>query len=303
MGTSRKTTANPLTAGARYLTADGAVSLGVHENRNVSAGNGVPVRTERPQRSQAFATTPNPDLADWTRSLELRLAEQAKELTRLSRLKRFLSPQLVDLILSDDADQLLKSHRREIVVALVDLRGFTAFAETAAPEDVALVLSEYQAEVGRAALAYEGTLERFTGDGVMIFFNDPVPIPDPAQRAVQMALDMRTRLQVLCARWRKIGHLLDFGIGIAQGYATIGAIGFEGRWDYAAIGTVTNLASRLCGEAEAGQILVSQRVANAVETSAELEEVADLVVKGFLRRVSAYSVVGGKSASSECQSS
>jgi adenylate cyclase len=292
MGTSRKTTANPLTAGARYLTADGAVSLGVHENRSVPAGNGVPVRTKQPQRSQALATTPNADLADWTRSLELRLAEQAKELTRLSRLKRFLSPQLVDVILSDDADQLLKSHRREIVVVFVDLRGFTAFAETAAPEDVTQVLSQYQQEVGRTALAHEGTLERFTGDGIMVFFNDPVPIPDPAQRAAQMALEMRTRLQALCSCCRRIGHELDFGIGIAQGYATIGAIGFEGRWDYAAIGTVTNLASRLCTEAEAGKIFVSQRVASAIEARVELEEEPDLVLKGFSRRVIAYTLVG-----------
>jgi adenylate cyclase len=153
--------------------------------------------------------------------------------------------------------------------------------------------------VGRAVLAHEGTLERFTGDAVMIFFNDPMPIPDPAVRAIQMALDMRARLQELCACWCKIGHELDFGIGIAQGYATIGAIGFEGRWDYAAVGTVTNLASRLCGEAEAGKVLVSQRIANAVEPYTELEEVPDLFLKGFSRRVIAYRL-GGCETLNQC---
>jgi adenylate cyclase len=254
----------------------------------------VRARVEIPERQDDTVRAPNSSLADWTRRLEFRLAEQTKELARLSRLKRFFSPQVAELIVSDDADHLLKGHRREIVVVFVDLRGFTAFAETAEPEDVAAILSEYQAEIGRLVLSYEGTLERFTGDGIMIFFNDPVPIPDPAALAIRMALDMRDRLKALSYRWHRLGHVLNFGIGIAQGYATVGAIGFEGRRDYAAIGPVTNLASRLCDEAEDGQILVTQRVASAIEVGADLERLPDLVLKGFLRPVSAFNVLGGR---------
>jgi class 3 adenylate cyclase len=167
----------------------------------------------------------------WAKSLETKVAEQARQLERLSRLKRFLSPQLVDMILDDRAHELLKGHRREIVVVFLDLRGFTAFAEAAESEDVMSLLREYQSEMGRLVLQYEGVLERFTGDGMMIYFNDPVPIPDPAPRAVGMALDMRDRVVELSVRWRKLGFSLDFGIGIAQGYATLGAIGFDGGWE------------------------------------------------------------------------
>jgi len=231
------------------------------------------------------------ELTDLNRDLEARVAEQVSQLERLSRLKRFFSPALAEAIVTGGADDPLKSHRREIVVVFVDLRGFTAFAETAEPEEVMSVLREYHAAMGEAILAHEGTLERFTGDGMMIFFNDPVPVADPQARAVRMALAMRGTVEALTARWRKLGHELDFGVGIAQGYATLGAIGFEGRWDYGAIGTVTNLAARLCGEARPGQILVSRRLFGALDTLIDAEPIGELSLKGFAKPVSAFNVL------------
>ncbi len=231
------------------------------------------------------------ELGELNRTLEQRVEDQVAQLERLGRLRRFFSPQLAELIVAGDAEDPLKSHRREVTVVFLDLRGFTAFAETAEPEEVMAVLREYHTEMGQLILAAEGTLERFTGDGMMIFFNDPVEVPDPAARAVRMAAVMRERVATLTAAWRKRGFDLDFGIGIAQGYATIGAIGFEGRLDYGAIGTVTNLASRLCGEAKPGQILLSQRVASGVEGIAAVEVVGDLTLKGFQRPVKAFNMV------------
>ena len=184
---------------------------------------------------------------------------------QLGRLKRFFSPQLAELIIRGGADDPLKTHRREVTVVFLDLRGFTAFAETSEPEELMGVLREYHAEMGKLILAHEGTLERFTGDGMMIFFNDPLPMPDAAERAVRMAVAMRDRAAELAVHWHRRGYDLDLGIGIAKGFATIGAIGFEGRWDYGAIGTVTNLAARLCGEAKAGQILISPRLLPEVD--------------------------------------
>jgi adenylate cyclase len=233
-------------------------------------------------------------LAEWNRTLEERVQAQVSQLDRLSRLKRFFSPQLAELIVDGGAGDPLQTHRREVTVVFLDLRGFTAFAETAEPEEVMGVLREYHAAMGTLILAHEGTLERFAGDGMMVFFNDPVPVPDAAERAVRMALEMRARAGELGARWRKRGHELESGIGIAQGFATIGAIGFEGRLDYGAIGTVTNLAARLCGEAKPGQILVSQRLLGAVEALAEAEPVGELSLKGFSKPVPAFNVVGLK---------
>jgi adenylate cyclase len=233
-------------------------------------------------------------LADWNRTLEQRVEAQVAQLGRLSRLKRFFSPQLAELIVGGGADDPLQTHRREVTVVFLDLRGFTAFAETAEPEEVMGVLREYHAAMGALIVAHEGTLERFAGDGMMIFFNDPVPVPDAPERAVRMALSMRERARELGARWRKRGHDLDIGIGIAQGFATIGAIGFEGRLDYGAIGTVTNLAARLCGVATAGQILVSQRFLGAVEGLAEAEPIGELPFKGFSKPVPTFNVVGLK---------
>jgi adenylate cyclase len=232
------------------------------------------------------------ELAELNQTLERRVAEQVAQLERLGRLKRFFSPQLAEAIVAGGADDPLKTHRREVTVVFVDLRGFTAFAETAEPEEVMGVLREYHAEMGRLILEHAGTLERFTGDGMMIFFNDPVEIPNPAERALRMAVAMRDVVAGLAARWRKRGWDLALGVGIAQGYATIGAIGFEGRLDYGAIGTVTNLAARLCGEAKGGQILISARVAAAVEDMIDAEDVGPLTLKGLARPVPIWSVRG-----------
>ena len=231
------------------------------------------------------------ELSELNRSLEHRVQEQVTQLERLGRLKRFFSPQLAELIVAGGAEDPLKSHRRDITVVFLDLRGFTAFAETAEPEEVMGVLREYHAEMGRLILAHEGTLERFAGDGIMVFFNDPVAVPNPAERAIRMTLAMRESVTDLLATWRKRGFALDFGAGLAQGYATLGAIGFEGRVDYGAIGTVTNLAARLCGEARPGQILVSQRLLTTVEALVEAEAVGELSLKGFVRPVTAFNVL------------
>jgi class 3 adenylate cyclase len=228
-----------------------------------------------------------------TRSLEQRVQEQVAQLERLGRLKRFFSPALAELIVAGGADDPLQTHRREITVVFLDLRGFTAFAETAEPEEVMAVLRQYHAAMGELIIAHEGTLERFTGDGMMVFFNDPLAVPDPAARALRMALAMRERVAQLTAGWKKRGWDLAVGVGIAQGYATLGAIGFEGRWDYGAIGTVTNLAARLCGEAKPGQILISQRLLATVD-ELECEPAGELVLKGFHRSVTSFNVLGMK---------
>jgi adenylate cyclase len=230
------------------------------------------------------------ELAQWNAELETRVNTQLEELQRMNRLRRFLSPQVAELLINSGDDSLLGSHRREIVVVFCDLRGFTAFAESSEPEEVMGVLREYHAALGELIFRYEGTLERFTGDGLMVFFNDPIPLDDPTQRAVEMALAMRDRVAGLVEGWSRLGHDLGFGVGIAQGFATLGRIGYEGRFDYAAIGTVTNLAARLCGEADAGQVLVSQRVFSAVEAVAAGEPVGALELKGFSRPIRAFRV-------------
>ena len=234
------------------------------------------------------------ELAEWNRTLEERVAEQVAQVERLGRLKRFFSPQLAELIVAGGADDPLRTHRREITVVFLDLRGFTGFAETAEPEEVMGVLREYHEAMGQLILEHDGTLERFAGDGMMVFFNDPVPVDNPAERAVRMAAAMRDRVRELRSVWRKRGHDLDLGVGIAQGYATIGAIGFEGRWDYGAIGTVTNLAARLCAEAQGGQVLVTSRVAAATEELIQAEEVGALSLRGLSRPVLTFNVLGLK---------
>jgi adenylate cyclase len=230
------------------------------------------------------------ELAEWNAELEARVTTQLEELQRMNRLRRFLSPQVADLVINSGDDSILGSHRREIVVVFCDLRGFTAFAESSEPEEVMGVLGEYHTALGELIFRYEGTLERFTGDGLMVFFNDPIPLEDPTQRAVEMALVMRDRVAGLVEGWSRLGHDLGFGVGIAQGFATLGRIGYEGRFDYAAIGTVTNLAARLCGEADAGQVLVSQRVFSAVEAVAAGEPVGALELKGFSRPIRVFRV-------------
>jgi DNA-binding response OmpR family regulator len=236
------------------------------------------------------------ELANWNRTLEQRVADSVREIEQMGRLKRFLSPQIADLIISGDAgstaDDLLTSHRREITVVFLDLRGFTAFTETADPEEVMGVLHDYHAEMGRLIMAYNGTIQHFAGDGIMICFNDPIVIENPAKEAVGMAIRMQADFTLLAQVWKKRGYDLHMGIGIAQGYATLGTIGFEGRRDYSAIGSVCNLASRLCGDATAGQILVSQKVFGFVEELVTAEPVRELTLKGFHKPVPAFNVTG-----------
>ena len=232
------------------------------------------------------------ELAEWNRELESRVEEQVAQIDRMGRLKRFLSPQLAELIVSSGDESFLESHRREITVVFCDLRGFTAFAETTEPEVTMNVLRQYHEVLGDLVFRFEGTLERFTGDGLMVFFNDPMPCSDPAIRAVRMGVAMRNDVAELAEGWRRSGHDLGFSIGIAQGYATLGRVGFEGRFDYAAIGTVTNMAARLCDAAAAGQMLVSQRVHAEVEDLVLSTAVRDLQLKGFSRPVNAYEIVG-----------
>jgi adenylate cyclase len=230
------------------------------------------------------------ELAAWNEKLEERVATQIGEIERIGRLKRFLAPQIAESILSSGGEAILESHRRDIVVLFCDMRGFTAFSETAEPEDVMAVLREYHAALGPLIHHYEGTLDRFTGDGLIVFFNDPLPCPDPALRAVRLAVDMRQAVGSLARSWAARGHEIGFGVGIAQGYATLGRIGFDERLDYTPIGTVTNMAARLCAEAANGQILVSQRVAAAVEGTAELEPLGDIALKGLSRPVMVLNV-------------
>jgi adenylate cyclase len=230
------------------------------------------------------------ELAQWNRTLEQRVADQLTEIDRMGRLRRFLSPQVAELIVSSGDERFLESHRREITVVFCDLRGFTSFSETAEPEEVVKVLREYHAALGRLIHKYEATLERFAGDGLMVWFNDPIPCEEPSLRAVRMAAEMRTDVTALAEGWRKLGHDLGFGVGIAQGYATLGRIGFEGRFDYAAIGTVVNLAARLCSEAADGQILIDRKVQAAVEARASTEQAGQLTLKGLHRPVPTFNV-------------
>jgi class 3 adenylate cyclase len=210
----------------------------------------------------------------------------------MARLRRFLSPQLADLVVSKGDEGVLSTHRRDIAVLFVDLSGFTAFSETSEPEDVMAVLREFHEELGRLVAEFEATVGFFAGDGMMVFFNDPLPCAEPADRAVRMAVAMRERLGGLARQWRKRGHDLGFAIGVAYGYATLGEMGFEGRFEYGVIGSVVNLAARLCDRAEPGQILISARAKAAVEDTAVLEEVGDVALKGFHAPVRAFNVVG-----------
>ena len=236
------------------------------------------------------------ELARWNRELEQRVQDQVEQLERVGRLRRFLPAQLADLIVSSGDESFLKGHRREVTVVFCDLRGFTAFAETAEPEDVWEILGEYHGALGDLIARFEGTLERFTGDGLMVFFNDPIPCDDAPLRSIRMALAMRQRVQELADGWQRRGHELAFGVGIAQGYATLGRIGFSGRFDYASIGSVTNLTARLCAEAAPWQILATQRVNAAAEDLVVSRFVGELSLRGFSRPVRAFEVSGLDSA-------
>jgi len=236
------------------------------------------------------------DLNKLNQQLEQRVADQVSEIDRMGRLRRFLPPQVADLIVASGAEKQLESHRREITALFCDLRGFTGFSESSDPEDVMALLREYHAAIGGIINKYGGTLERYAGDGVMVVFNDPIPIDNPALQAVLMAIDMRAAIEVLIEKWRKLGHDIGFGIGIAHGFATLGTIGFEGRFDYAAIGTVSNVASRLCDEAKPGQILISPRVLMAVEKDIMVEPVGEFALKGIRRPLTAHNVLATKAA-------
>ena len=231
------------------------------------------------------------ETARLNQELEQRVADQVGEIERMGRLRRFLPPQVADLIVASGSEKQLESHRREITALFCDLRGFTGFSESADPEDVMALLRDYHAAIGEIIIKYSGTLERYAGDGVMVVFNDPVPVENPALQAVLMALEMRGAIGALTDRWRRLGHDIGFGIGIAHGFATLGTIGFEGRFDYAAIGTVSNVASRLCDEAKPGQILISPRVLMAVENAVKVEPVGEFELKGIRRPLAAYNVL------------
>jgi adenylate cyclase len=246
----------------------------------------------RVKEYQDTITAQAAQLREWNQTLEQRVAQQVDEVERLSKLRRFLSPQLAEVILSSGNESLLLSHRREIAVVFCDLRGFTAFSEVGEPEDVMSVLHVYHAAMGELIFEHEGTLKDIYGDGLMIFFNDPVPTTDPVARAVRMAVAMQARVADLARDWRRRGYDLALGIGVSQGYATMGQIGFEGRWDYGAVGSVVNLAARLCSEARGGQILLSARAYGHVEELVRAEPVGSLQLKGFQAPVAAFNVIG-----------
>jgi class 3 adenylate cyclase len=255
------------------------------------------VTTFADQAAIAIETTRLLDeLNKLNQQLEQRVADQVGEIERMSKLRRFLSPQVADLIVASNAEKQLESHRGEITALFCDLRGFTGFSESSDPEDVMALLREYHEAIGQIINKYSGTLERYAGDGVMVVFNDPIPVDRPALQAVLMAIDMRATIGALIEKWRKLGHDIGFGIGIAHGFATLGTIGFEGRFDYAAIGTVSNVASRLCDEAKPGQILISPRVLMAVEQDITVEPVGDFALKGIRRPLTAYNVLATKDA-------
>jgi class 3 adenylate cyclase/CheY-like chemotaxis protein len=236
------------------------------------------------------------ELAEWNRTLESRVNEQVQELERLGRLRRFLSPQVAEVVVSSGNDAMLQTHRREVAVLFCDLRGFTGFAEINDPEEVMDVLGQFHTAVGGLITDYGATVGFFAGDGLMVFFNDPVPCPNPAESAVRLGVAMRDTMAELTTSWSRFGHALGFGVGIALGYATLGEVGFQARCDYAVIGNVTNLASRLCDEARDGQILIASRVRAAIDHAVETEPMGDFSLKGFSKPVATYNVIGLKEA-------
>ncbi|MDX6325996.1 MAG: adenylate cyclase [Nocardioidaceae bacterium] len=246
----------------------------------------------RIKRYQDTIKRQSDELTAWNKELERRVAEQVSQIERMSRLRRFLAPQLAELIVDSGDESFLESHRREIVVVFCDLRGFTPFAEASDPEEVMAVLQEYHGALGDLIFRFEGTLERFAGDGLMVFFNDPVLCDDGPTRAIRMSVAMRTRVRGLAESWARQGHDLSLGIGIAQGYATLGRIGFDGRLDYAAIGNVTNMAARLCADAQGWQILVTERVFSGAGPVVVGEDAGTRELRGFSRRVHAFEVKG-----------
>jgi len=234
------------------------------------------------------------EVREWNRRLEERVREQMAQLDRLGRLKGFFSPHLAESIVNGGGEDLLKTHRREVVVVFLDLRGFTAFTDSSEPEEVMDVLGEYHRVMGQLVMAHEGTLEHFAGDGIMIFFNDPIKLDNPAANALKMALQMQEHFELLRTAWKKRGYNLGLGIGVAQGYATLGAIGFEGRWEYACIGSVSNLAARLCGEAKGGQIITNQKTLARIEDAVQAEPLGEVMLKGISQPVPVFNVTAFK---------
>jgi class 3 adenylate cyclase len=271
-------------------------------NRSLEAANAVLLATQRELEASRDALlhahaelkVQSDELARWNKTLEERVAAQLGELERVNRLKRFVAPSIADLIMTSGDESILNRHRRDIAALFCDLRGFTAFSESAEPEEVSELLHDYHAALVPLIQAFEGTLDRFVGDGLMVFFNDPLPCPNPAERAIRLAAAMREAVAALATGWRKRGHQIGFGIGIAQGFATLGQIGFEGRFDYSAIGTVVNTAARLSDAASDGQILVTSRVASAIADFAELSDIGTLTIKGLSRPLVVSNVVSLK---------
>jgi class 3 adenylate cyclase len=259
-------------------------------NRQLEAANAALLATQRELEAS------HDELARWNKLLEERVAAQVAEIERINKLKRFLAPSIAELLVSSGDENILTRHRRDIATLFCDLRGFTAFSESAEPEEVSELLQDYHAALVPLIQSFEGTLDRFVGDGLMVFFNDPMPCPDSAERAVRLAVAMREAVAALATAWRKRGYQVGFGIGIAQGFATLGQIGFEGRFDYSAIGTVVNTAARLCEAATDGQILVTSRVATAVGDVAELADIGLLTIKGLSRPLPVSNVTALKSA-------
>ena len=267
-------------------------------NRQLEAANAALLAAQRELKASHDALagahdqlrTQAADLAAWNNTLEERVAAQVAEIERMARLKRFFAPTLAELIVSSGNERILESHRRDIAVLFCDLRGFTAFAESAEPEEVMALLHDYHAALVPLIQAFEGTLDRFVGDGLIVYFNDPLPCPNPAERAVGLAIAMRDAVMALAQIWRRRDYQIGFGIGIAQGFATLGQIGFEGRFDYSAIGTVINTAARLCETAKDGQILVTSRIAAAVAETADVRAIGPLTFKGLSRRLAVCNV-------------
>jgi adenylate cyclase len=230
-------------------------------------------------------------LEEWNQTLEDKVGQQVKEIERMGRIKRYLSPQIAETVLKEEGDDLFKTHRREVTVVFLDLRGFTNFSDSAEPEEVMEFLRGYHAEMGKLIFQFEGTLEHFAGDGIMVFFNDPIPREDHTEMALRMAVDMQARVKELRPGWLKKGYDLDLGVGIAAGYATLGTIGFEGRMDYGAVGNVPILASRLSSEAKGGQILTNQRTLSKIDNLVEAEPLEEVHLKGFLRPVAVFNIL------------
>ena len=231
------------------------------------------------------------ELAEWNKKLESRVEEQLAQLENMGRLKRFLSPHLAEMVMAGEAADPLKPHRSAVTVVYIDLRGFIAFAQVSEPEEIMTVLSEYHAEMGALIQKFDGTIDHFVSDGIMVIFNDPVPVPNPTELAIRMVIIMRERMADLKMQWQKRGYDLDCGFGIAHGYATIGAIGFGGRWDYSTIGTVANLASRLCDEAKGPQIIIDQKTLSHIEDIVETEPLGLLDLKNFSMPINAFNVI------------